>query len=85
MATLADPGRGPSSPLFLDQTEAWRAEKIFWDTGPPLLSQGLDLALGNAKGFNSPIRKVIKITNNFNDSAVMIVSDTVLFNTVVLK
>jgi len=50
---VADPGEGPggpASPLFLDQTEARRAEKMFletahpptpyhrvWMTGPPLL------------------------------------------------
>ena len=39
--SVADPGPG-GSPLFLDQNEAWRAEKIFfWDRHPPL-SQGLD-------------------------------------------
>ena len=66
MVTLADQGRGPGSPLFLAQTEARRAEKNLGETGPPPpLSQVLDLAMGNAKGFNSPIRKVIKITNNF--------------------
>ena len=35
---MADPGEGPGGPghpLFLDQTEAQRAEKIFW--GAPLL------------------------------------------------
>ena len=26
---------GPGPPLFLDQTEAKRAEKIFWRLGPP--------------------------------------------------
>ena len=37
-------GRGPEGgpPLFLDQTEARRAEsKLFWRPGPPL-SQGVD-------------------------------------------
>ena len=41
-------GRGPGdpgSPLFLDQTEARRAEKFFLEN-PHLLSQGLDTALG---------------------------------------
>ena len=33
---------GPAPPLFLDQTEARRAEKFFWETGPPSLCQGLD-------------------------------------------
>ena len=32
--------------LFLDQTEAQRAEKIFLETGPPL-SEGLDPPLYN--------------------------------------
>ena len=31
----------PPSPIYLDQTEARRAEKIFWRPGPPL-SQDLD-------------------------------------------
>ena len=59
-AAVADPGegpRGPSAPLFLDQTEAQRAEKILetppppltflrdWMTAPHPLSQGLDPAL----------------------------------------
>ena len=35
---VADPGEGPRepAPLFLDQTEARRAEKILLETGPPL-------------------------------------------------
>ena len=39
---MADPGRGPGGrpPLFLDQNEARRAEKIFLEAAP--LSQGLD-------------------------------------------
>ena len=43
--TVMDPGegpRGPGNPLFLDQTEARRAEKYFLETGSPSLSQGLD-------------------------------------------
>ena len=44
---MADPGEGPGRPplppLFLDQTEARRAGKIFWETSPSLpLSKGLD-------------------------------------------
>ena len=35
--SVADPGEGPGAPLFLVQTEARRAEKIFWETGPPLI------------------------------------------------
>ena len=40
---MADPGEGPGGPgppLFLDQNEARRAEKIF--LRPPPLFQGLD-------------------------------------------
>ena len=45
---VADLGEVPGEPappsLFLDQTEAWRAEKIFFGDHPPTppLSQGLD-------------------------------------------
>ena len=41
--------RDPPLPLFLDQTEARRAEKIWGETAPPPppLSQGLDPALQN--------------------------------------
>ena len=44
---MADPGggrgaRAPCPPLSLDQTEATRAEKVFWGERPPPLSQGLD-------------------------------------------
>ena len=35
-------GRSPPPHLFLDQTEARRAEKIFFDTGHPLLCKGLN-------------------------------------------
>ena len=44
----ADPGEGPGGPappyptLFLDQTEAWRAKKIFLGDWAPPLSKGLD-------------------------------------------
>ena len=51
-STVSDPRLAPGgwwgggSPLFLDQTEAPRAEKNFVDTAPrPTLSQGLDLAM----------------------------------------
>ena len=41
---VADPGGGPGGawhpPLFLDHTEARRAEKNFFDTRPPPLSSG---------------------------------------------
>ena len=42
--SVADPGEGPGGPappLCLDQTQAPRAEKFFWETAPPL-SKGLD-------------------------------------------
>ena len=38
---VADPGKGPVSPLHLDQTEARRPENFFCQDRPPL-SQGLD-------------------------------------------
>ena len=43
---VMDPGEGPGTPappppIFLDQTEAQRAKKIFFETAPPLC-QGLD-------------------------------------------
>ena len=42
LSCMADPGRGLGGrpPLFLDQNEARRAEKIFLEAAP--LSQGLD-------------------------------------------
>ena len=57
--TMTDPGEGSLSSLhlFLDQNEARRAKRIFWETtphpfskglddrSPPFLSQGLDPAL----------------------------------------
>ena len=43
---MADPGEaagGPPPPLYLDQTEARRAEKMFFgDRAPPPLLKGLD-------------------------------------------
>ena len=36
-----EPGEGPGSPLFLDQTEARKAEKSFLRPPPPPLSQSL--------------------------------------------
>ena len=44
LISVADPGEGtgcPPPPLFLDENEARRAEKILIEGGPPL-SQGLD-------------------------------------------
>ena len=48
--TVADPGEGPRGPapplpIFLDQNEAQRAKKDFFETEAPLLSEGLDLPL----------------------------------------
>ena len=40
--SVADPGEepgGPGPPLFLDQTEARRAEKRLFETGPPPYSR----------------------------------------------
>ena len=41
---LQNPGEGPGGPgppLFLDQNEARRTEKIFFEAGPAPLSEGL--------------------------------------------
>ena len=45
MCIVGDPGEGPggAAPVFFDQTEARRVEKVFFlRPGPPSLSQGLD-------------------------------------------
>ena len=42
---VMDPGEGPGGsapPVFLDQTEAQRAKKIFFESVPPPLFEGLD-------------------------------------------
>ena len=43
---VADPGEGPGepgpSPLFLEQTEPQRTEKVLFGDPPPPLSKGLD-------------------------------------------
>ena len=59
--TVADPGEESGPPLFLDQTEARRAEKNFFETRPPHpLSQGLD-------GSSPPYLKVwIRHCNKLN-------------------
>ena len=48
-STVSDPrltpGGGGRSPLFLDQTEAPRAEKKFMETAPRPTLSGLDLAM----------------------------------------
>ena len=55
---MADPGEGPggpSPPLFLDQTEAQRAEKNLFEAGVPPLSQGLDDAPPLSVGLDPPM------------------------------
>ena len=72
---------GPPPTLFLDQTEAQGAEKIFWETAPPLckglddrlpaLSQGLDPALPihskMAKKLKKKKKRTISLTCLHND------------------
>ena len=54
---------GPAPPLFLDQTEARRAEKFFWETGPPSLCQGLDYwAPPLSEGLDQPLIQTSKNT-----------------------
>ena len=59
--SVEDPEEGPGGPcppLFLDQTEAQRAEKIIFKTAPPL-SEGLDspltLTLFKTKSVHYPV------------------------------
>ena len=42
VADLGEVPGGPGPPLFLDQTEARRAKKIFLEDPPPPPSQSLD-------------------------------------------
>ena len=70
---MAYPGEGPGepAPLFLDQTEAQRAEKNFLETAPlrclkdwmtkPTLSQGLDSALQSV--FVSSKKKTVSMNH----------------------
>ena len=38
LITVANPGEGPTPPLYLDQTEAQKAKKILLGDSPPPLS-----------------------------------------------
>ena len=56
---VMDPGEGPGGtappPIFLDQTEAQRVKKNFFETAPPL-SQGLvDRAPPLSEGLDPPL------------------------------
>ena len=68
MVAVADPWEGPGDPgppLFLDQTEARRAENNFFepplsqglDDRPPSLSGGLDPPLGRGGGGSAQANK----------------------------
>ena len=39
---MADPGKGPGRPLFLEQTEAQKTDSCFLRPPSPPLSKGLD-------------------------------------------
>ena len=54
---VADPGEGPA-PIFLDQNEARRAEKIFWVPGLPPTSH-LSQSLGDRAPPHLPHLKVL--------------------------
>ena len=55
LLTVADPGEGPTlPPLFLDQTEARRAKKI-WGAALSPLSQGLDDRPPFSEDLNPPL------------------------------
>ena len=52
---------GPLPPLFLDQTEAWRAQKKIFETGLPPLSQGLnDQAPALSEGLDQPLTSSLR-------------------------
>ena len=54
---MGDSGKDP--PLFLDQTEAQRAEKNFFQDHPPSLSQGLDDCFPPYSPSPSPLSEVL--------------------------
>ena len=57
-------GPGPARlPLFLDQTEARKAEKKFLETPLPL-SQGLDDRLTLSEGLHPPLKVICSKKNN---------------------
>ena len=68
---VADPGEPPTSPpLFLDQTEVRRAEKIFWGDPPPPLPKGLDdqvppLSQGTRRWARSEIKPLMEVSQLF--------------------
>ena len=68
---MANPGEGPGGngpPLFLDQNEAPRPEKIFFETGPQGLDDPSPLPLPPlSDGLDPPLNLVQKvITGNSN-------------------
>ena len=79
MVAVADPGQGPGGPaappppLFLDQTEAWRAENFFWDR-PTLLiwksgsATGLIVQRSSSTNehLHSVEQNVVAVTENLN-------------------
>ena len=56
--------RGARPPLFLDQTEARRTEKVFFDTAPPLPI----LRSGSATGYSTPLNRTFIRQNHVHNN-----------------
>ena len=73
-SSVVDPGEGLRGPLFLDQTEARRVEKNFFETAAPL-SQGLDdrpPPLPLSEGLDPPLfMPFVYFTHHFERSTVI--------------
>ena len=72
-SSVVDPGEGLRGPLFLDQTEARRVEKNFFETAAPL-SQGLDdrTPLPLSEGLDLPLfMPFVYFTHHFERSTVI--------------
>ena len=66
-------GRGPGPPLFSDQTEARRADKIFFGDRPPS-SKGLDDCPPLTQGLDPALLRVhgLYFANNFQSCGCLI-------------
>ena len=73
-SSVVDPGEGLRGPLFLDQTEARRVEKNFFETAAPL-SQGLydrPPPLPLSEGLDPPLfMPFVYFTHHFERSTVI--------------
>ena len=70
-ADLGEVPGGLGAPLFLDQTEAWRAEKTFFrdHPPPPPLSQGLDDRAPLSEGLDPPLYWAFQLNRCLSQAA----------------